>query len=422
MNTRISFLPAITMMLAFACINVAIAKSSDLKFGSTVISVSQSDSNAGSIEATIHDVVVSIIVNGDTEIEESGEEISIADISAGDFVGITAFFTDEGLVADDIKILEVREEQFRLRGTISAVDAVAENTTITLLGVDVTITSDTSITRRNNGDGNSVPASELSTGDLANVSGSVTEGLLIATRIHVGTREQGNIELEGEIQSLSDTELSLSIEGGTTVAIVIDDSTSVVGELAEGIFIEVEGQLLADLSLTAFEIVADVDGDGDADDDNRRGRRGDEHSNNGRGNGNGNSSDDDDDDSDSDSDSDSIEVGAETLLTADDSELTGKTEYSYDEEDGQVEQELEIEIEGTEAGSEYSITVFFGDESVDFGSFTSDSSGELEVKFKSDASGDDVQIGDLLPSDKDVRDISKVQISQNETLVLEGTL
>ena len=421
MKARKSFLRAIAVLFAFACINTAIAKSSDIKFTSTVISVIQTDSNAGSIEVTIHDVIIPIIVNGDTEIGESGEEISISDLSAGDFVGITSFFTDEGLVADDIKILEVREEQFRLRGSISAVDTIAENTVITLLGVDVTITSETSITRRNNGDGNSVPASGLSANDLVNVSGSVTEGLLVATRIHVGTREQGNIELEGEILTLSDTELSLSIEGGTTVAVIIDDDTSIVGELAEGVFIEVEGQLQADLALTAFEIAADADGDGDADDDNQRGKRGDEHSNNGRGNGNGNgngnSGDDDDDD-----DSDSIEVGAETLLTGDNSELSGKAEYSYEEDGDQIEQELEIEIEELEAGGEYSIIVFFGDESVNFGTFTSDTSGELEVKFKSDASDsdDNVLIDDLLPSENDVRDISKVQILQNEIVVFEG--
>tara|TARA_B100000315_G_C14562685_1_gene581313 strand:- start:1 stop:933 length:933 start_codon:yes stop_codon:yes gene_type:complete len=306
-------------------VNTAVAKGGELKFNSMVIGVSQGDGDTGSLTTTIHDIEVDIIVNGDTEIVESGEEIGLGDVSAGDFVKITAFFSDEGLVADAVEVLDVRDEQFRFRGAISAVDTIAEDTVITLLGTDVTITADTDITRRGSGNGNDVPVSELAAGDLVNVSGGIEDGLLVATRIHVGSREQGNIELEGEITSVVDAQITIAIEGGTELTIVIDDDTSIVGELADDVFVEVEGRLLEDLSLITSEIVADVDGDGDGDDDNHRGKRGDKNSNNGRGKGHDHDDDDGDHDGDDDSDSDSdvIEAGAETILAADGVEING---------------------------------------------------------------------------------------------------
>lgn len=402
--------------------NTVSAKGGELKFHSVVVAVSQTAGDAGSVTATIHGADVPIIVNGDTEIVESGEEIGLGDVSAGDFIKVNSFFSDEGLVADEIEILDVRQEQFRFRGAISAVDNVAEDTVITLLGTDVTITSDTDITRRGSGNGNDVPATDLLAGDLVNVSGVVDDGLLVATRIHVGSREQGNIELEGEIVTASDTEITLSIEGGVELIIVIDDDTSIVGELVQGVFVEVEGQLLEDLSLIAFEIVADDDGDGDADDDNDRGKKGDKHSNNGRGNGNGNGNDNDDDDDDDDSDSagDVIEVGAETILAAEGEEISGKAEFSYVEEADEVEQELEVEIEHAAPETEYSLLVFFGDQAVEFGTFTSDALGEFKAEFKNEESDDEATLADLLPEGSDVRDITGVQILQDGNVILEG--
>ncbi len=418
MRVTTSLLTILMLSFGFSA-NTAIAKGGELKFNSIVIAVSQTDSNEGSIEVTIHDVAVSIIVNGDTEISESGEEVGLADVSAGDFVKVNSFFSDAGLVADEVEILDVGDEQFRFRGAITAIDTVAADPVITLLGVDVTINVDTDITQRGNGSGNSVAATDLSVGDLVNVSGSTKDSILVATRIHVGTREQGNIELEGEIVSFSDTEIAIVIEGGTTITLVVDGDTSIVGELEEGTFIEAEGQLLSDLSLIAFEIAVDSDGDGDADDDNQRGKRGDEHSNNGRGNGNdngnGNSSDDDDSPA-----SDEVEVGAETVLAADGLEIHGKVEFKFASDGVDIEQELEVELKDATSGTDYAILVFFGADSVDFGTFTVSDSGEIEVKFRSADSSEDVSLDSLLPADKDVRDITGVQILQDGGVVLEG--
>jgi hypothetical protein len=410
MNIHIVSLKLTGILLAALFAGTVLAKGAELKFESLVISVGQATANEGSLTVTIYDVEVPVIVNGDTEIEEGGEEVGLGDISAGDFVKINAFFADEGLIADEVKILDERAEQFRLRGLITAVDPLTDTNIITLLGVDVTVDGNTAITRRGT-DAATAPG-DLIVGDEVNVRGGLSDGVLLAFRVHVGVREQGNIELEGEITAVSDTAVTLNLEGGTSLSIVIDGDTSVVGALVVGGFAEVEGRLLPDLSLLAFEIAVDEDGDGDADDDNRRGSRGDEHSNNGR-----------NDDEDSDGSSTSIETGSEIILVSDATDLSGKVEFSYESEGDGVEQELEIELEHAPAGAVYDVVVFFGDTAVEFGSGTANDEGEFELEFKAGddtPDDDDRDLGPLLPDGKDVRDITGIQILQNGDVILEG--
>ena len=148
-------------------------------------------------------------------------------------------FFDVGIVADEVNVLDARSEQFRFRGRIAATDTVGENTIISIMGVDVYVDASTDITRRGSGGGNSVAAAELMTGDEANVRGGSQDGLLLAARIHVGSREQGNIELEGEIVGLTGSGFTIDIKGGGTTDIIIDDDTSVSGDIVEGVFVEI---------------------------------------------------------------------------------------------------------------------------------------------------------------------------------------
>lgn len=420
---------SLALICAFSLLaNAALAKEGEIKFTSTVISVSQSDSDVGAIEVTIHDIVVPIIVNGDTELEEAGEEISLADLTAGAFVRIDSFFSAEGLVAEEVNVVDQRGEQFRFRGELDAVDQVSESTVITLLGVDVTLVADTDITHRGTAGGNKIPAADLSQGDLVNVSGTLSNGILVASRVHVGTREQGAIELEGNITAVADSQISIAIEGGSELIIFIDEQTSVVGDLAEGVFVEAEGQLQSDLSLLAFEIVTDEDGDGDADDDNRRGERGDENSNRGRGNG-GNDDDDsnddngtdDDDSNDDNSDSrDEIEVGAEIILRADGVAANGKAKYSFEQNGSEIEQELEIELEDAASDTDFALVITFGDTPVKLGTFTSNSFGELEVELRANSDDGEGSLGEFIPEGLDIRDITGVQMLLNGDVILEG--
>ena len=172
---------------------------------------------------------------------------------------------------------------------------------------------------------------------------------------------------------------------------------------------EVEGQLNAELSVIAFEVVIDVDGDGDGDDDNHRGKRG-------KGNSHGNANDNDN----GGNDNDSIEVGAEITLASDTTDVNGKAETKYKEENGEVEQEVEVEIEHAVAGTIFTLTVSFAEQSVEFGTMTADDLGSAEAKFKIGDDDPNRDLSTLLPDGLDVRDITAVQILQDGSVIPEG--
>ena len=392
-----------------------LAKGAEFKFESFVIAVSQSDTDLATVVVSLHGVDLPLIVNGDTEIRSGGDEIDIVDLSIDDFVKVDAFFSAEGIVAEEIAVLDERGEQFRLSGRLTGNTELDGNIFLELLGLDIKVDDSANITRRNVGSGNSVPASDLVAGDEVNVRGTFENDELLATHIHVGSREQGGIELEGEIFGLTDNSFKLNLSSGGKLVVVFDDNTEISGELADGKLVELEGRFAENLSILAFELVVDEDGDGDADDDNRRKGRG-------RGNGNGNGNSDSDDDSDSD-DGELLVVSRETSLKAEGTELSGKAEIKYQEEGSEIEQKVEVEIEDALADTEYSIVVSFvgSDTGTEFGTFTTDEFGSAKAEFKTDADDDDEQ--DLIPllaESSDVRDISGIQILLEGEVIVEG--
>ena len=434
MKINKNLVPCLFFLLTFFSSDLLLAKGSELKFNSLVISVSQTGSNEGTLTVSVRDVEIPISINGDTEIQGSGEEIDLEDISAGDFVKVNAFFSDTGLVANEIAVLDERSPQFRFRGFITATDTVGDSTVITVMGVDITLDSSTSITRRGSGGGNSVPAVDLLVGDDVNIRGGLTDGLLHAARIHVGTREQGIIELEGVISDISEAGFTINIEGGGATTIVIDDSTSVSGDIIAGAFVEIEGQLTPELSVLAFEVVIDVDGDGDADDDNHRGKRGDENSgkgNNGKGKGNNKNNDSDEGGEDDNTDgseevdenenqSTAIDVGSEITLTSDSTNLTGRAATSYKADNEEVVQTVEVAIEHAEAGAAFTLVVYFGEESAEFGSITANELGSAVINFLTGDDTPDYDLSGLLPDELDVRDITAVELLSAGSVVLAG--
>ena len=64
--------------------------------------------------------------------------------------------------------------------------------------------------------------------------------------------------------------------------------------------------------------------------------------------------------------------------------------------------------------------VFFGDTSVDVGPYTSDAFGVFEAEFETGDEANEQSLDALLPVDKDVRDITGVQLLQDGVVVLEG--
>jgi len=390
----------------------AIAASSDIDFTS-IITSKTSINDTTTVTVTLHGIEVDLVVNDGTDIEVGGEEATFDDLNIDDFVRVEAFFADEGIVAEEINVLDSQKEEFRIRGIVQATIASEENIILTVLNVDITVPPDTDITRRGSRSGNDVPAAELLVGDIVNVFGHYEDMELLARRIHVGNRPQGLIELDGKITSLTSdgedpTSITVLVGEITEVVVLIDENTNIGGTLAVDGFVEVKGQLDENLNLLGYEIVVDEDGDGDGDDDHPRGR-GKGKGNNGNGNGNGNND-------------PEIEIEAETSLVAVLGDLDGKAKAKYEEDDDDIKQEFEVEIEDAAASSDYRIEVDFGSTTKGFGTFATDSEGELEVEFSTSPDGGEEDLTPLIPGGADVRDITAVRVyDESNALVLEGS-
>lgn len=401
-NASVSLIIALALSITSSGL---FAQNSEIKFTSVVNSVNQSSELEGTIEVSLQGALVPIMVNADTEIEESGDYVPISALSVGDNVRVDAFFADSGIVAEEITIVDREREQFRLRGEIEALTSSDFSAVLTIMGVDIVVNNTTVITRRGGGDGNSVAPSLLVVGDLVNVSGRYNDGIMLAERIHVGERQHGYVEVDGTVTALTDATMSVDIGDGLIVLVFIDADTAVRGNLVAGAYVEIEGQFNADLSILGFEIAMDDDGDFDADDDYARGLPGDDRGRN---------------DVD-DSGQTTSRIGREIRLRSDSTSLKGTAEYFYENKGSVSEQELEVEIDDARAGDVFTIVVLFGDARVEFGTLEADGRGEAEVEFDTDFDDPgELDLSPLLPAGKDVRDITAIEILLNGTSVLQG--
>ena len=381
--------------LLFSTSNL-MAKGSDIRFRATVVRVDQTSATEATVTVKLQSFDVGILVNADTEIESHGDEVGLEGLTAGAFVKIAGFFSDAGIVAEEIDILDTVDGQFRLRGTISAAGPVSGGTLITLLGVDVVVNEDTAISRRGPDEG--VTAGDLAAGMVADVHGIFDDPQLVATRLKVGNRESEGIvvEFEGTISAIDGSTLQVDTEAGGSAAVVVTDSTRVKGDLEVGKFVELKGTLNEALAVVATIVNVDDDGDGDADDDNpdkeegepRKARRG------------------------------------IRLLAAEGSSLEGQVETEFLETvGGPVIQELEIAFHNADRTQEFQVRVEFASgEIVDFGTVRANGGGRVKVKFRTNGGRIDVSLNSLLPGDETVQEIVRVEILDGEgNVVLSGT-
>ena len=93
----------------------AVAAGSEINFNSAISAIDQTDADEGTVTVSVYGFEIIVAVNPGTNIEAAGEQISIAELAIGDIVRIDAFFSDEGITADEIRVLEAQFEQFRIR-------------------------------------------------------------------------------------------------------------------------------------------------------------------------------------------------------------------------------------------------------------------------------------------------------------------
>ena len=377
---------ALMGLLAATLTSSLYAKGTDVRFQATVNAIDATSETDATVTVQVEGFEIPIIVNSDTEIELAGEEVGLAGLSVGDFIKIAAFFSPEGITAEEMSILDGSEGEFRLRGRITAAGDVTGGTLITVISVPVLVTDDTIIERR--GSDEPITRSDLLPDMLADARGIFVDPDLVARALIIGSRgsDRIKVELDGTISALGDTMIMVDTDGGGSVPVLITDDTKVHGDLIEGQFVEVKGTLEeveAELKVVAFLIKVDEDGDGDADDDHRGGGEG-EPLKTRRG---------------------------IRLEPAEGVELEGEVETEFLETPGgQQIQELEIALHRTERDAVFHLLVYIEDTAFDFGMIQANDGGRVKVKFRSHGAGQTPDIRSLLPVDATVADITKVEV------------
>ncbi len=396
------FQPFLILLVLFFVSSVVLAKGSELEFKAAIAAINQPAEGDSTVIVSLFsessDFDITIIVDTNTKIESNGNEINLSELEIGDYIKVSAFFSDVGIVAEEIDLLDGRIGQFRLRGLIDGVSSKGDGTLVELLGVSVLVNSATRIRDRSRDEDGTVDS--LIVGQLIDAKGRVVDDVFVAKRIILGQRREGHVEFDGVITQSGSNLLSVETHNGTILSVVIDGDTKIRGNLFVGAYIEVDGFLNEQLQVVADKIKVDDDGNGDAGDDDRRDKRG--HN--------------DDDDGDK------LEVAREVSFQNMGGSLgiEGKVKFKYELEDSSIEQELEVEIEHAVANTSYGMSVGFAERVVDFGILTTNDRGRVKVEFEDSPKSGQVQINNLLPDGKDVRDIQQVQITLDGNPVLEA--
>lgn len=389
------------LLVAFAAISLPgflLAKGSPVRFSGVVARVDRVTSTQGT--ATVQGTVtvrlagfeVPVQVNGDTEIESDGDQVGLAGIGVGDFLKVRAFFVNNGIMAEEIDILDDEAPQFRLRGNIDTIQVLPAATLLRVLGVDFTVNSETQIDSR--GSGLSTPIASLAPGMFVDARGIWRAGVLVATHIKVGRRvdDAVRIEFEGRITKIQGNRLEISVGGVGAAIVLIVPTTRVRGTIALQRFVEVDGTLNAQLEVVASEIKVDANGNDDADDDNP-------------------------DDNDNEFERKIALVPVAVGIRA-----HGEAEAEFEQEGTKIEQKFEVELEDSTPNTDFRILVeISGSGTVDFGSARTDSDGDAKVKFSGPPKSGERNLAPLLPAGKDVRNFIKVQITNTlGVALLEG--
>ena len=373
--------------LIFLSSSIAYGKGADLSFRGTVKKIETTSTGNGTVTLHLVGFDIPLKVDAETDIESHGDTVGLAGLSVGDFVKVSGFFSTSGIVAQEIQILDEEKGEFRLRGDISKVSTATGGTTITVLGVAILVDADTKIERR--GPAGGFTTSDFVVGMQVDASGNEEGDKLVAKRVKVGNRDSDvvRVRFEGKVAKINGANFSVDTDGGGMVEVITNSSTKVIGTVAVGKTVDVRGTLNSDLKVVAETVKVDDEGEGDRD------KKGDKTHK---------------------------EIRLSPVTAGDAARGTAQIEYEL--EDGQPEQEFEVEIEKAQPNKDYKILVGISTAgTVDFGTLTTDLSGKGKVKFASHPKGQERDINKFVPSGKDVRNFTKVQITLDGKVVIEGS-
>lgn len=97
-----------------------LAKGSELKFKAAIAEINQRAEGVSTVIVSLFsestDFDITVIVDANTKIESNGNEIDLSELEIGGYIKVSAFFSEAGIVAEEIDFLDGRLGQFRMLG------------------------------------------------------------------------------------------------------------------------------------------------------------------------------------------------------------------------------------------------------------------------------------------------------------------
>ncbi|SDY66084.1 DUF5666 domain-containing protein [Nitrosomonas sp. Nm33] len=267
-------------ILAFSSLALS-SESDELEFRATVLAINMPTDGDSTI--TVRLITENtppfegpIVITGATEIESNGFEIPLSELQVGDIIKVEAFFGANGMIiAKEIEVLDAQVAEvgrFRVQGAIQQLTPVNNDVLMRVIGIDILVNASTIIRTRELRNIENLLITSLRVGDIVDVRGRFVDNRLVADRIEVGERPDEEVKVKGTIVQLNNNTIVIAIDGAN-LTVIRTESTDVRGNLAMGMFIEVEGFLDKDLHIIAEEIKVDDNRDGNVDDDHDFGRK-----------------------------------------------------------------------------------------------------------------------------------------------------
>ncbi|HEY2934545.1 MAG TPA: DUF5666 domain-containing protein [Acidobacteriota bacterium] len=228
----------------------------EVEFTGVISSVVQNGEGGGTLFVKFDNLDLRVLVNSQTNLQgTAGEEIFFDDILADQSVQVTGKFSASGILASDLKLLNKSENDFSLRGHITAVQKSGDNLLVSLLGITLLVNSDTKIQQ----EGAKVPASELKPGMFIEASGKISGNTWTATDIKVLSeqRKKDQVKFEGIVRSYQPpSSMEVEVDGVPTakIKVLLDSNTRITGQIVVGAMVLVKGTLNSDFSVNAREV------------------------------------------------------------------------------------------------------------------------------------------------------------------------
>ncbi len=239
----------LTLSWVLLCSQFLHAEPGEVQFVAVVGSVNTGTGELGMLLTP--DFTLPVFVTDTTDIRDVNEDSFTGDITVGMILRVRGLFTGDGVLADEIRVADLEEGEFAVRG---AIEALSDNLTVTIDGLAIAVASVAEIFDE---DGNPLLFGDLLVGQLVRVSGDIENGELTATKIRVRIRDEAlvRISFEGDVVEVAAASFLVELEAVGEILVHITGATEITGDLATGVLVRVIGTVEPDLSVSARQVL-----------------------------------------------------------------------------------------------------------------------------------------------------------------------